>query len=103
MSGGFGAGTSLGIIASQQVKQVCAVEFHGVVRFPLFVNEQRKGNARFLPKSACIDAIPKPHGGQGRSPVPEILFVRAQLRDVLATKDSPVVAQEDNHGRLAEP
>jgi hypothetical protein len=90
--GGFGAGASLGIVAPQQVQQVCALEFHGRIGLALFVDKQWKRDPRFFAKSACVDAIPKPYRRQVRSAVAEGLFVRAQLRDVLAAKDSTVMA-----------
>ncbi len=103
LSGGFGAGASLGVVAAQQVQQVGALELEGVVGFALFVNEQRKSNARFFAKCAGINAITEPDSGQRRAAVPEGLFVRAQLRDVLAAEDSAVMTQESDYGRLAEP
>ncbi len=98
VSGGFGASASFGIVASQKMQQVSALEFHDIICFALFVNEQGKGNSHFIAKSACVDAISKPHSGQRCAAVPENLFVLAQLRDVLAAEDSAVVAQEDNDG-----
>ena len=103
MPGGFGARTRLGIVASQQMKQVGALELHGGIGFALFVNEQLEGNARFLAKSLCIGAIPQSHGSQVCAAIPEGLFVRAQLRDVLAAEDSTVMAQEHHDCRLADP
>ena len=100
---GFGAGTSLSIIASQQVKQVRGFEFHLGICFALFVNEQRKADARFLAKRTGINAIAKANGGQVRSAFAEGRFVEAQLRDVLAAEDSPVMPQKDNDRRLADP
>lgn len=88
----FGAGASLGIVASQQVQQVCAFQFHGRIGLALFVDKQWKSDARFFAKSACVDAIPKPHRRQVRCAFAEGMFVRAQLRDVLAAKDSTVMA-----------
>jgi hypothetical protein len=85
------------------VKQVCALELHDVVCFAFFVNEQGEGDPRFVAKSTGVNAISKSQGGECCAAVPESSFVRAQLRDVLAAEDSPVVAQENNHGRLAEP
>jgi len=103
MPGGFSASARLGIVASQQVKQVSAFELHGGIGFTLLVNQQGKGNARFLAESACIHAITKPHGGQMGSSVPENLFMGAQLRDVLAAEDSAVMAQENYCRRLPDP
>ena len=85
------------------MKQVCALEFHGGIGFSLFVNEQGEGDACFLSKSAGIEAITKSHGGQIGSAIQEGLFVGAQLRDVLAAKNSTVVPQENDHSRLADP
>jgi hypothetical protein len=85
------------------MKQVCAFEFHDGIGFALFVNEQGKGDARFFAKSTSINAIPEPHSSQVGSAVPEALLVRAQLRDVFAAEDSTVVAEKNDHSRLADP
>ena len=58
VSGGFGASAGLGIVASQQVQQVCCFQLHGRISFSLFVDEQWKRDARFFAKSAGIDAVP---------------------------------------------
>lgn len=103
MTGGLGASTGLGIVASQQMKQVCALEFHGGVCFAFLVNKQRKSNPCFVTKCACIDAVAESHCGQSRAAIAEGLLMRAQLRDVLAAEDSTIVAQENNHRWLADP
>src|SRR6266568_4253257 len=101
--GGLGPGAGLGIVASQQVKQVCALQFHGGIGFALLINEQGESDACFVAKSASIGAIAKSYGCQGRAAVSESLFAGAQLRDVLAAEDSTIVPQEDHHGGLADP
>ena len=101
--GGLGPGAGLGIVASQQVKQVCALQFHGGIGFALLINEQGESDACFVAKSARIAAIAKSNGCQGRTAMSESLFVGAQLRDVLAAEDSTVVPQEDHHRGLADP
>lgn len=103
MPGSLGTGAGLGIVIAPEVKQVCAFEFHDGIGFALFVNEQGKSDARFLAKSTSINAVSKPHSSQVGAAVSEGLFVRAQLRDVLAAEDSTVMAQENNHGRLTHP
>jgi hypothetical protein len=103
VSGGLGPGAGLGIVASQQVKQVCALQFHGGIGFALLINEQGESDACFVAKSARIGAIAKSYGCQGCAAVSEGLFVGAQLRDVLAAEDSTVVPQEDHHCGLADP
>ena len=103
MTGGFGTDACLGVVASQQMKQICAFKFHYGIGFASFVDEKWEGDAGFLAKSKSINAISEPHSDQIGSAVPEGLLVRAQLRDVLTTEDSTVVAQENYHGRLADP
>ena len=63
VSGGSSACPSLGIVSPQQVQQVCALEFHGVVSFALLINKQREANVGLFAKSAGIDAVSKAHGG----------------------------------------
>ena len=100
---GFGASTSFGVVASQQMKQVGALEFHDGIGLALFVDEQREGDSRFLAESPGIGAIPKPHGSQVCPAIAKGLLMRAQLRDVLAAEDSPVMTQENHHCWLAYP
>ena len=103
MSGGFGASPRFGVVCSEQVEQVRALEFHGGISFASFVYEQREGDARFLAKGAGIDAVAKSDGGQRGAAIAKGLFVSAQLRDLLAAKNSNVVAQENHHCRLTDP
>src|SRR5947208_16933466 len=67
---GSGADASLGIVASQQVKQVCALQFHGGIGFALLINKQREGDARFLARSAVLVTLGKSYGWQGCAPGP---------------------------------
>jgi hypothetical protein len=103
VAGGFGAGPGFGVVSSEQVEQVRAFELHDGIGFTFFVNEQREGDACFLAKSAGVSAIAKSNGGQPGTAIVEGLFVGAQLRDMLAAKNSTVVAQENHHCRLADP
>ena len=103
MTGRFGAGTGLGVVTSQQMKQVCALEFHGGIGVAFLVNKKRKSNPCFITKCTCIDAVAESHRGQSRAAIAEGLLMRAQLRDVLAAEDSTIVAQEYNHRWLVDP
>ena len=103
MAGGFCAAAGLGIVASQEMKQVRALELHGGIGFALLVNEEREGDAGFFAESTSVEAVAEPDGGQVGAAIPESLFVRAQLRDMLAAEDSTIMAQENDHGRLADP
>ena len=103
MPTGLCARTGLGIVASQQMKQVGALEVHGGVGFAFFVNEQREGDARFLAERPRVGAIPQSHGSQVCPAIAKGLLMRAQLRDVLTAENSAVMAQEHHHCRLADP
>jgi len=103
VAGGLGAGPGFGVVSSEQVEQVRPFELHDGIGFTFFVNEQREGDARFLAKSAGVRAIAKSNGGQRGAAIAEGLFVGAQLRDMLAAKNSTVVAQENHHCGLANP
>ena len=103
MARGSRTGPGFGVVSSEQVEQVRALEFHDRISFTFFVNEQWESDACFLAKGAGIDAVAKSNGGQRGAAIAECLFVGAQLRDMLAAKNSTVVAQENHHCRLADP
>ena len=103
MTGGFGTGARLGIITTQQMKQICAFELHYGIGLAFFVDEKREGDARFLAKGARVETIAQTDSRQVRPAIAEGLLVRAQLRDVLAAEDSTVMPQKNYHCRLADP
>ena len=73
------------------------------IRNSLFIDEQRERDARFFPKEICVSEIAQPDGRQLSSCIMETGLVFAQLRDVLAAKNSSIVAKKDDHGRPAFP
>ena len=103
MSGVAGAFAGFFIVAAQKMEKVCGFQFHSVVGLTKFVNEKGKRDAGFLAKFSRIHRVTEADGGQGRSLLTNGGFVFAQLRDVLAAKDSAVVTQEDHDGRLSVP
>ena len=58
----------------------------------LLVDQQRERDSRFLPKLLGIVSVSETNRGECRSGRTKLLLVVAQLRDVLAAKDSAVVA-----------
>jgi hypothetical protein len=50
-----------------------------------------------------VRPIAQPNGRQRRTTLAECILFRAQLRDMLAAKDSAVVTQENNNSRLPFP
>lgn len=91
------------VVAAKQMQGGSGVEPNRPIGLSLLVNEKREGDAGFLAEGAGVEAVTQSHSGQGGSLGAELLLVLAQLRDVLAAEDSPVVPQEGDHGRLALP
>ena len=58
---------------------------------------------RFLAKDASVVPVAKADDCKGCTFVSEGLFFVAQLRDMLATENSAVVAQENDDGSFAFP
>ena len=74
------------------MKQVGDAQVCDFVGLALFIDEQRKINSRFLQENTRIVAVAKADGCEGGTSVQEGLPVFAQLRDVLAAKNSSIVA-----------
>ena len=99
VAGGAGAFAAAKIIAAKNVKQVGGAEISNSVGLALFVDEQREIDAGFFPKNARVVAIAEADGHKRSTFVEEGLLVFAQLRDMLAAKDSAIVAKKnDDHG-----
>jgi len=91
------------VIGPKKMQQVGVAKFRHLIGLPLFVDQQRKSDARLLAKQPRIVAVAQSNGRQRRSLVPEGVLVFAQLRDVLAAKNSSIVTQKNDHGGLAGP
>lgn len=92
MAGGARPFAGSGIVATQEMKQIGRLQLDGVIRLTRFVDQKGKQDARLLAKLVGIHFVPEADGGQSRASIAELLFIRAQLRDVFAAKDSTVVA-----------
>jgi len=92
-----------GIFASQKMQKISGLQFRGAVGLAGFINQQREGDARFFTEHPSVIAVSESNRGKRRTLVPERLLMFAQLRDVLAAKDSSVVAEKNQHGRLRVP
>jgi hypothetical protein len=103
MAGGTRALSCRGILAPQKMQKVRRLQFHRAISLARFVDQKRKGDARFFTKYSRIIAVAHSDRGKGGSFVAESLLVFAQLRDVLAAKDSPIVPEKNQHGRLRGP
>jgi hypothetical protein len=103
MAGGAGALAALEIVAAKKMKQIGGPQVSDGVRLALFINEQRKRDAGFFAEKAGIVTVAQADGGKGSAFVQEGSLMFAQLRDVLAAKDSAVVAKKNNNRGLALP
>jgi hypothetical protein len=103
MAGGAGALAALKIVAAKKVKQIAGRQVGDGIRLALFIYEQRKSDAGFFTEKAGVVAVAKADGGERSAPVEKGLLVFAQLRDVLAAKDSAVVAKKNDDGGFALP
>jgi hypothetical protein len=103
MAAGAGALSRRGVFASQEMQEVRGFQFRHTISLAGFVDQKRKGDASFVTKHPCVIAVAQSNGGKSGSLVAEGLLVFAQLRDVLAAKNSAVVPQKNQNGRLPSP
>jgi hypothetical protein len=69
----------------------------------VLVDEQGEVDFGFLLEEAGVVGVAEADGGEGDAFFAEGLLVFAQLRDVLAAKDSAVVAKENQDGGIVLP
>jgi hypothetical protein len=92
-----------GIFAPQEMQEVRGLQFRSAISLAGFIHQQREGDARFFTEQPSVIAVAQPHSGKRRTLIPERSLMFAQLRDVLAAKDSSVVAEKNQRGRLRVP
>jgi hypothetical protein len=103
MTGSASAITAPEIVTAEYVKHIGDGQVGELVGLALFVDEQGEVDSRFFLENTRIVAVPEADGGKGSTFVDEGLLVFAQLRDVLAAKNSSIVAKKNNDRRLAFP
>ena len=79
------------------MEEVTLPEVRGLVRAALFVDQQGEGDPRLLAEEAGVVGVAQADGGEGGAGFLDLRLVIAQLRDMVAAEDSPIVAQEDQH------
>jgi hypothetical protein len=94
---------ALEIVASGQVQQISGTQVGDGVSLALFVDQQGNRYSGFFAENPCIVSVAKADGGKRRALVQKGLLVFAQLRDLLAAKNSAIVPQKNNDGRLVLP
>jgi predicted RecA/RadA family phage recombinase len=86
------------IVAAQEMKKIGGLQLRCAIGVTLFVNQEGKSDPGLFAELPGINGVAEANCGESCSFVAEGLFVFAQLRDMLATKDSAVVTQENNDG-----
>ena len=103
MTGRTSALAAFEIIAASEVQQIGGRQVGDGVCLALFVDQEGKIDARLFAENAGVMAIAKADGGERSAFVQKGLLLFAQLRDVLAAKNSSIVPQKNNHRRPALP
>jgi hypothetical protein len=103
VAGGAGTPAAIEIVAAEEMENVGGFEVGDFVGLAMLVDEEGEVDAGFLLKEAGVMGITQADGGEGGVFLAEGLLVFAQLRDVLAAKDSAVVAKEDEDGGIVLP
>lgn len=103
MASSFGALASKRVVFAKEMQQRCFLQPHSPIGFALFVNQKWKGDSSLFAESTGIVSIAKPNCGEPCSFVFELLYVLAQLRDVLTAENSTPVAKEHQDCRLVGP
>jgi hypothetical protein len=98
-----GALTAFEIVAAEEVENVGRLEVGDFVGLARLVDEEGEVDAGFLLENAGVVSVAETDGGEGGAFFAEGLLMFAQLRDVLATKDSAVVAKENEDGGIVFP
>ena len=103
LAAGAGPLSRRGVFASQEMQKVRGLQFRQPISLARFVDQKRKGDCSFVTKHPRVMAVAQSNSGKSGSFVAKGLLVFAQLRDVLAAKNSPVVPQKNQDGRSPGP
>jgi len=103
VSSSLGALPCLGVIAAQQVQEIRFSQARCAIRSALIVYQERERDAGLFAEQTGVVGVAQAYRRQIRSLVFERLLVLAQLRDVLAAKESTIVPKENQHGGLTLP
>lgn len=92
-----------GVVPAQQMKDVRALEFDGLVGFPSRIHQQWEVDALLLSKGGCVAGVAHAHGDDAGSGGLDLLLCVANPRDVVTAEDSAVVAEKDHRRRTLSP
>src|SRR5262249_7399460 len=103
MSSGLGTFARGGIVLAQKVKYRSFAESNRAVGLAFIIDQQRKGDLSVLAEVPGVRDIAEPHRYQAGAFLTKILFMVAQLRDMLTAENSAVVAKKNNYCRGLRP
>ena len=98
MSRGFGSFACYRVVLAEEVKHGRGAKAYSLVGLAFVVNKKREVDLGVVAKLPRISDVAQPDRSQSGAFCFERFLMFAQLRDVLAAEDSPVVPKEDNHG-----
>jgi len=98
MAGGRRTRPGFRVVTSKKMHQVRRLEAGRAIREPIRIYQQRKRDTGLLAKEAGVAGVAKTDSGEIGALGPEFIFMVAQLRNMLAAKDSTVMAEEDDNG-----
>ena len=98
-----GSGSRFCVVAPENVKHISRFQGCGFIGFPFSINQQWKRDTSLITKKAGIMHITESNRCKRGSGTPEVVVVFAQLRGVLAAKDSAIMPKEDDHGGTVLP
>jgi hypothetical protein len=88
------------VVRTKQVQKIGGFQACCSIGEPFFIDQQGEFDSRFFPEQRGVARITQANGGQVSALALELSLVLAQLRDVLAAKDSTVMAKKNDHSRL---
>jgi hypothetical protein len=91
------------IVPSEKMKEVSGLQLRRAIGLSKFVNQKRKRNTGLITRLAGIDSVSQTNCCDCRTFFAKSLCVFAQLRGMLAAKDSSIVAQKNDDRRLFVP
>jgi hypothetical protein len=103
VAGSLGAAACLHVVTAQQVQQGSVAQANSFICHALFVDQERELDTGFFAEKPGIAHVAQPDGRNVCAFLFEFFFECAQLRDMLAAKNSTVVAQKDQDGWSALP
>jgi hypothetical protein len=103
VAGGVGTFARNCVIATQQVKQICALQFGCAVCGAFYINQERKRDSSIFPECTGIVKIARSNRREIGAARLDFTLMLAQLRDMLAAEHSAVMAEKNYDGRLRLP